>query len=220
MKRVPQFELLDHDRGTPEEIAASLKDLRIINRNFGGIATTCRLLRHGMESASLKRASVLEVAAGDGFAIQEAVRKMPAPLSVDLTLLDRRGSHLSNGNDATVTGDALHLPFSDGSFDFVSCGLFVHHLSPDDVVHFVSEALRVARRALLINDLVRSRTHLALVYLGFPLFRSRITYHDAPASVRQAYTVPELRDLLRQATPARIEIGRVFLYRMAAIAWK
>lgn len=220
MKRVPQFELLDHDQGTPEEIVTSLNDLRTINRNFGGISTTRRLLRHSMESASLKRASVLEVAAGDGFAIQEAVRNLPARLSVDVTLLDRRGSHLSNGNGAAVTGDALHLPFSDGSFDFVSCGLFVHHLSPDEVVRFVSEGLRVARQALLINDLVRSRIHLALVYLGFPLFRSRITYHDAPASVRQAYTIPELRELLRRASPARIEISRVFLYRMAVIAWK
>jgi ubiquinone/menaquinone biosynthesis C-methylase UbiE len=220
MKRVPQFELLDHDQGTPEEIAASLNDLRTINRNFGGIAATRWLLRHSMESASLKRASVLEVAAGDGYAIQEAVRKLPTTLTVDVTLLDRRESHLSDGNGATVTGDALHLPFSDSSFDFVSCGLFVHHLPPDDVVRFVSEALRVARRALLINDLVRSRIHLALVYFGFPLFRSRITCQDAPASVRQAYTVSELRDLLRQASAARIEISRVFLYRMAAIAWK
>ena len=220
MKRVPQFELLDHDQGTPEEIAASLHDLRTINRNFGGIATTRRLLQHAMQSASLKRASVLEVAAGDGFAIDQAVRKLPSSLAVDLTLLDRRGSHGSNGNDATITGDALHLPFSDSSFDFISCGLFVHHLAPHDVVRFVSEALRVARHALLINDLVRSRIHLALVYFGFPLFRSRITYHDAPASVRQAYTVSELRDLLRQASPARLEISRVFLYRIAAIAWK
>jgi ubiquinone/menaquinone biosynthesis C-methylase UbiE len=220
MKRVPQFELLDHDQGTPEEIAASLQDLRTINRNFGGIATTRRLLQHAMQSASLKRASLLEVAAGDGYAIEQAVRRLPSPIAVDVTLLDRRGSHGSNGNRATITGDALHLPFSDGSFDFISCGLFVHHLAPHDVVRFVSEALRVARHALLINDLVRSRIHLAMVYFGFPLFRSRITYHDAPASVRQAYTVSELRDLLRQASPARIEISRVFLYRMAAIAWK
>src|SRR5947199_5866128 len=37
----------------------------------------------------------------------------------------------------------------------------------------------------LINDLVRSWLHLAFVYTGMPLYRSRLTRHDAPASVRQ-----------------------------------
>jgi methyltransferase family protein len=220
MKRVPQVELLDHDQGTPEEIAASLVDLRTINRNFGGISTTRWLLKKAMQSATLSRASVLEVAAGDGFAVHQAARGLPSELRVDITLLDRQASHMSNGNGSAVTGDALHLPFSDNSFDFVSCGLFVHHLSPEDVARFATESLRVARRALLINDLVRSPIHLGLVYLGLPLFRSRLTHHDAPASVRQAYTVPELRELLRKSSASRVEINRVFLYRMAAIAWK
>ncbi len=40
MKRVVTPELLDTDSGTPAEVAASLGDLRRINRWFGGIATT------------------------------------------------------------------------------------------------------------------------------------------------------------------------------------
>lgn len=221
MKRVPQRELLDHDQGTPDEIAASLNDLRGINRRFGGISTTRSLLQSAMQKASLQRASVLEVAAGDGYAIQEAARTLRNGFRIEITALDRRPSHLSNGNGLkTISGDALHLPCSDGSFDFVSCGLFVHHLAPDEVVRFVSEALRVARRALLINDLARSRIHLTLVYLGFPLFRSCITRHDAVASVRQAYTPGELGQLLRQASPSCIEITRHFLCRMGVLAWK
>ena len=40
MKRVLTPELLDTDSGTPAEVAASLGDLRRINRWFGGVATT------------------------------------------------------------------------------------------------------------------------------------------------------------------------------------
>jgi len=220
MKRVPQHELLDDDLGTPDEIAASLADLRGINRKFGGISTTRWLLERGMRSVSLTHASVLEVAAGDGFAIHEAANNLSDGLRADITALDRRSSHLPSGNGTAVTGDALHLPFSDASFDLVSCGLFVHHLSPDDVVRFITEGLRVTRHALLINDLIRSRVHLGLVCLSTPLFRSRLTKHDAPASVRQAYTIGELRDLLRQASPSRVEFSRHFFYRVGAIAWK
>lgn len=220
MKRIPQHELLDEDLGTPEEIAASLQDLRGINRKFGGIATTRSLLERAMERTSLKTATVLEVAAGDGFSIHEAARTLNHGRRAEVTALDRRTSHLENNGGRTVVGDALHLPFADETFDFVSCGLFVHHLNPNDVVRFAKEALRVARQALLINDLVRSPIHLGLVYLGTPLFRSRLTRHDAPASVRQAYTVSELRYLLQQSAPSSIDITRHFLYRMGVVAWK
>lgn len=221
MKRVPQREWLDEDQGSPAEIAASLNDLRRINRHFGGIATSSWLLAHAMSDSSLTHASVLEVAAGDGFAAEQAARRLPNGLHVDLTLLDRRDSHLANGNGAKrITGDALHIPCSDTSFEFVSCGLFVHHLSPEDLVRFVNESLRVARLALLINDLVRSPLHLGLIYLGFPLFRSPITRHDGPASVRQAYTPQELKQLLQKSSASRVELTTRYLYRMAAIAWK
>ncbi len=98
--------------------------------------------------------------------------------------------------------------------------LFVHHLSPDQIVEFVREGLRVCRRALLINDLIRDPLHLALAYAGFPLYRSRLTRNDAPASVRQAYTLDEMQAMLRRAGVARMETSTHYLYRMGVIAWK
>jgi SAM-dependent methyltransferase len=222
MQRIPQKELLDEDAGTPSEIAASLSDLQHINLWFGGVSTTGFLLRQAMRRTRLNSATVLEVASADGYCIREAAKHLRHDrLQLQVTLLDRRESHLGSNNGVrTVVGDALHLPFGDSTFDFVSCGLFVHHLDPEAAVRFISEALRVCRHAVLINDLRRSTTHLALVYLGFPLFRSRLTRHDAPASVRQSYEPDELSDLLKR-TPARnVEIANRFLYRMAVTVWK
>jgi hypothetical protein len=53
-----------------------------------------------------------------------------------------------------------------------------------------------------------------------PLYRSRLTRHDAPASVRQAYTVDEMQSLLAQTSAARVEIHRHYLFRMGVVAWK
>jgi hypothetical protein len=61
---------------------------------------------------------------------------------------------------------------------------------------------------------------LALAYAGFPLYQSRITRNDAPASVRQAYTVDEMRAMLRETGARSIEINTCFLYRMGVIVWK
>ncbi len=226
MRRRPTAELLDSDSGTPEEIASSLGDLRGINRRFGGVSTSEAMVRAVIQKLGVTSLSLLEVAAGAGYvpgAVKQHIEQYGFQLEV--TLLDRAASHLGqlgiSGNGIkAVVADALALPFPDDSFDLVGCSLFTHHLSPEEVVAFVSEALRVCRRAVLINDLVRHPIHLALVYAALPLFRSPITRHDAPASVRQSYTEQEMRDLLQQTAAVRVEIHRHYLFRMGVIAWK
>ncbi len=220
MKRVATSELLDTDAGTSAEVAASLGDLRRINRWFGGIATTEDLVARVARAIRASSLSLLEVAAGTGY-VPEGVRERlrQRGLSLQVTSLDRAASHLSKG-DRAVAGDALALPFRDESFDLVSCNLFVHHLDPRELQQFVDQGLRVCRVAVLINDLVRHPLHMSLVYAGMFLYRSRITRHDAPASVRQAYTPEEMQTLLAQTGAARVEIHRHYLFRMGVIAWK
>jgi hypothetical protein len=125
-----------------------------------------------------------------------------------------------NNSRPAVVGDALALPFSDASFDLVSCSLFAHHLEPAELPRFVREGLRVCRLALLINDLIRHPLHLLLVYAGLPLYRSRLTRHDAVASVRRAYTVDEMRALLAGAAASHLEFSRHYLFRMGVLVWK
>jgi len=220
MKRVPSHELLDSDDGTPQEIEGSLADLRLINRWFGGRRTTCGLLRRVSEKTGKHRIEMLEVAAGSAdVALSAQFALYNEGITLAITALDRSPLHLP-GAISRVVGDALSLPFPDNSFDVVSSGLFAHHLSPEDVVEFAKEALRVARTAVLINDLIRHPLHLALVYAGVPMYRSRLTRHDAPASVRQAYTPEEMCTMLKLTSAAKIEVSSHYLFRMGVIAWK
>ena len=220
MKRVVIPELLDTDSGSPAEIAASLSDLNRINRWFGGISTTTSMIRRVAQKLGVLSLSMLEVAAGSGYVPERARQKLVHDgIELKVTLLDRAPSHLVNGNRA-IAGDVLALPFRDASFDLVGSVIFLHHLSPEQVIQSVNEALRVSRTAVLINDVVRHPMHLALVYAGLPLFRSRLTHHDAPASVRQAYTTAEIRDLLKRTSAARVEIHRHYLFRMGVMVWK
>jgi len=220
MKRIPSRELLDDDNGTPAEVSNSLADLRFFNHCFGGVNTTAHMVEHAARVSGKSKLSVLEVAAGSGD-LPQSVRERLQRRGIDLqlTMLDRCSSHLANG-EAKVVGDALSLPFHDDSFDLISCCLFVHHLPPDQVTAFAKEALRCSRVAVLINDLVRNPVHLALVYAGLPIYRSRITRNDAPASVRQAYTPAEMREMLGHTGAAEVEITRHYLYRMGVVVWK
>ncbi len=221
MRRVIVAELLDDDLGTPAEVAQSLRDLRRINSWFGGTRTTTRLLQRVAETTGCRALSLLEVGAGGGDVPLQA-RKRLARQGVELriTLLDRVASHLPQNGVAGVVADATQLPFRDDAFDVVSCNLLAHHFDIATLERYATEALRVARVAVLINDLIRSRLHLALTYAGLPLFRSRITWHDAPASVRRAYTLEEMRDIVSRIPSRRVEISTHYLYRMGVLLWK
>ena len=85
---------------------------------------------------------------------------------------------------------------------------------------YANEALRVAKGAMVINDLVRHPAHYALAWAGRFFYRSRLTRHDAPASVRRAYTVNEMSGMLSASRAVRVEVTEHYLYRMGAIAWK
>jgi hypothetical protein len=220
VRRVLVPELLDSDAGTEFEVQTALADLRRINRWFGGTSTTLAMLERVMERTGRSKLSLLEVASGGADAPRAAAERARKRGNVlRTTCLDRSFTHLQKETPAVV-GDALQLPFANESFDLVSCGLFAHHLDSAEVVRFAQEALRVARVALLINDLARSSVHWAMAWLGRPLWRSRLTRHDSVVSVRRSYTPEELQSLLQQAQPAKVEISRNYFFRFGAIAWK
>jgi ubiquinone/menaquinone biosynthesis C-methylase UbiE len=222
MKRRPTPELLDTDSGTAEEVAETLRDLQSFNGRLGGVSTTRDLIHTVARRTSRNKFSLLEIAAGTGFVPMQASQELSSQgVNLDITLLDRAPTHLpQNGTCRKIAADAMSMPFSDSVFDLVSCSLFLHHLSPEEAVQFARESLRVCRVAVLVNDLVRHPLHLALAYAGVPIYRSRITRNDAPASVKQAYTIDEMTEFFRRGGAAQVEAQRHFLFRMGVIAWK
>lgn len=220
MRRFVVEELLDTGSGTPDEIAASLHDMGRVNRWFGGVSTTRKLVRHVAEHCDKCKLSILDVASGNGelpMILREQLKQLG--LRIEVTLLDKTAGHL-NGASNGVVADALSIPFPDGEFDIVTSSLFLHHLEPCEIRQCIDESLRVARIAVIMNDLRRSKLHLLAAYAGLPLLRSRLSRHDAPASVRRAYTTAELKDILLRTKAARIQIATHYLFRLGAIAWK
>jgi ubiquinone/menaquinone biosynthesis C-methylase UbiE len=230
MRRVDTPELLDADAGTLQEIERSLRDLRRINRFFGGRRTTRLLLESVIANSSAARHrsagsngpfTLLDVACGSGDNIAYVRRRLAdRGTKLHVTSLDQSLSHLASVSGERVVGDALALPFRDASFDVVHCSLFLHHLDPEQVARFAREAARVARVAVVINDLQRSLFHLLLNYVALPVF-SRLTRHDAIASVRRAYRPIEMKTMLQNSGAAfgRIDVTTRYLYRIGAIAW-
>jgi ubiquinone/menaquinone biosynthesis C-methylase UbiE len=225
MERVVEEEWLDSDLGTPGEIDAALRAVTLANRRFGGVRLHARLLRRALSRTPHEtRPHILEVASGRADVLQAALLRLGC--AVDVTLLDRSAVHLPDPGawpaglptPRVLAGDALELPFPDSSVDIVSCCLFLHHLDPPQIVRYLAEAQRVARGAVVINDLERTATHYRLARLNRIIDRSRISRHDGPVSVRRAYTRSELARML-QNTGRSFHLERAWLYRLGAVLW-
>jgi ubiquinone/menaquinone biosynthesis C-methylase UbiE len=221
MERVVVHELLDEDGGTRQEVIDSLRDLRMLNRWFGGCATTTALLRRVAHQRGLREITYLDVAGASGDVASAAATSLAKDgIHLTATVLDQAVTHMSAGNGTpALCGSAFELPFRDNAFDVVGCSLFIHHLEPPEIVRFLAEATRCARHAFIINDLRRGRFHWLAAAAGRIIYRSRITRHDATASVSRAYTMPELRQILKDAGYRSSEIKGHYFYRMAAIVW-
>jgi ubiquinone/menaquinone biosynthesis C-methylase UbiE len=229
MERVVESEWLDSDLGTPEEIDSALHAVTLANQRFGGVRLYARLLRRALarvldEMRPAIVPHILEVASGRADVLQAALLRLGR--TVDVTLLDRSAVHLPDPRSwpaelptpHVLAGDALDLPFPDSSVDIVSCCLFLHHLEPPQIVRYLAEAQRVARVAVVINDLERSAIHYRLAQLNRIIDPSRISRHDGPVSVRRAYTRGELARMLSN-TGRSFHLERAWLYRLGAVLW-
>jgi ubiquinone/menaquinone biosynthesis C-methylase UbiE len=222
MKRVVIPELLDDDLGTPDEVRDSLLDLRGINRKFGGFAS----VRHLIESVARKyqksSLDLLDVAGGTGDVVSNVSKELADEVQVRATILDRALTHMNGTHEkfARVAGDALSLPFASETFDVVSCNLFLHHLEPEQIAVFFNEGLRVARFAVIASDLRRSRFHWLAAHVGKLKYRSRLTRHDAPVSIRRAYTISEARAMARNSKASSFVVQPLYFQRFGLILWK
>jgi ubiquinone/menaquinone biosynthesis C-methylase UbiE len=218
MKRTSTPEYLgENAQFSTAEVQASLADLRMFNRWFGGTRVMRKLMQRTARVSARSELRWLDVAAASGDIVKTVTHSFAADgITLLPVVFDRARDHLPAGLTG-VQGDALALPFADESFDVVSTSLLIHDLEPPEIRKFMREALRVARVGVLINELRRSWIHLGLVYAGMPLF-SRITRHDAPASVKKAYTAAEIREMVSDGH--RYELRKFYLCRMGVIVWK
>jgi len=226
MRRTTTQELLDDDLGTPEEIRLSLDDLWRINRRLGGVSSSLRMLEHFFSRTGNHPVRILDVGAGDSrLAIRLRTELSQRGIRAEFFVLDRRLTHLKSGRPAAasllpVVADVFGLPFPERTFNVVMCNLFFHHFSGDKARELLRRMAEVASEAVLVNDLERHFLPYLFIKIATPFARSRLTRHDGPASVRQAYTRDELALLAADAGFRNFEAERVPPFRLGLTLWK
>lgn len=199
-------EILDAGTASDVEVESSLRDLQRINRWLGGRRVLRTLLDEQVTRTGLRQFSLLDVGTGSGDM---------RPADGFTVGLDRQLRHLRLGNGVRVCGDALALPFAERSFDFVAASLLLHHFEGADAVALLQGMARVARHAVLINDL--ERHPLAYSFVRWGPF-SAVTRHDGALSVERAFHKDELDALARAAGFTRFRVRHHVPFRLSLVA--
>ncbi len=226
MRRITSCELLDEDSVSAADVEAALRDIWRINQRFGGVSGCLRLLDHFLARSGLRRFRALDVGAGDG-RLAACLQDELADRGLETTFwaLDRRLSHLNCSRSShdplnRVAANALELPFPSASFELVMCNLFVHHFSGTSLRYLLAEMVRVASQGVCVNDL--ERRWLPYLFIRYAPFATRnpIARRDGVASVRQAYTRPELAAVASTCGASSVDVMSLPFFRLGLMLWK
>lgn len=200
--------------------------LGAINRWLGGTRATLRRfeeLSRGWRAG--QRIEILDVATGGGDVARALIRwGRERGFDVRVTALDisprvlnaarRRGLEGAGEPGVRfVCADVHRMPCRDGVFDYVTCALFFHHLTDDDVVRTLQSFDRLAVRGIVVNDLIRRWRHYAWSWVFTRPFNA-VLRNDGPLSVRRAFRPSELAALAERAGLDWLTIRRHFGHRM------
>jgi ubiquinone/menaquinone biosynthesis C-methylase UbiE len=222
-------EMMDGPDNPPDLLKDDLRNLRIINRYLGNYRSVLHGVKRIVEEQKLSHFSLLDVGTGSGdipalIASWARRRNLPARL----VALDAEPVTLRAAVEQTadypevclVQGDGRALPFASGSFDLVLSSQMLHHFSEDGIIHLLRDWSRVARRAIIVSDLIRH----PVAYYGIGLLtkaftRNVMTRTDAPLSVERAFTLKEWRELFERAAIGPFRIFPTFPFRQVTIFW-
>jgi ubiquinone/menaquinone biosynthesis C-methylase UbiE len=224
-------EWLDAETMDDAALRRNLRDIRRINWLLGWTAFTVRGVARQAETmaktSGKREFSLLDVASGSAdipLAIARwaeragyTARIVATDISPQIIAVAREQS--TGIPSVTVERqDALHLSYAPGSFDIALCTLAIHHFEPARAVELLASMARVSKH-VLVFDVARAR----LAYIGSLLLTrllpmDAMTRHDAPASVRRAYSATELRELAKRADLQDVTVRLGIPWRLALTA--
>jgi SAM-dependent methyltransferase len=205
----PGTELLDDPAADPAAVRRSLGNIARANRAFGGTGAVLHGVTRLLASTHDLRPTtrdlrLLDLGTGAGD-IPTALRAWGRERGMTLRTLGlerlRAAATLARAPELPVAlGCVSALPFRSRSVDVVTLSQVLHHFDRAAAVAILREAARVARRGVVVADLLRSRTAALLFDLGARLLRfDDHTRVDGVTSVGRGYRPSELAALCRDA---------------------
>jgi SAM-dependent methyltransferase len=227
MKRSTAREMMDVPGQARELLAEDLANLRRLNRYLGCYRSVISAIGRLVAQQEVRRFTLLDAGAGSGdvgaaiarWARRRQIEARVHALEREPVTVEQAAAHTRAVPEVDlVQGDAWAPPFRPGSFDFVLASQLLHHFTDDQIVQLLRTWARLARRAIIVADLVRHPlAYHGIRFLTHALTRNEMTRCDAPLSVRRACTMGEWRSLIARADVGAGDLRWKVPFRMLGV---
>jgi SAM-dependent methyltransferase len=207
-QRRRQPEWMDEPDADPSDLRRSLTFIRRINACLGYTrATLTHLQRFSRTWRKGQRIDLIDLATGSADIPRAILRWADRRgFDVHIVAVDRHTQTVRAAHDAAppdprlriVQADVFDLPFEPRSFDYALTAMFLHHLDDPDVVRILQRMGSLARRGVIIADLLRHYRAYAWIHV-FTAWANPMVRHDAKVSVAQAFRKNEVLGLRDRA---------------------
>jgi SAM-dependent methyltransferase len=195
---------LDSSALDPAVARATLRDIALANRLFGGIAAVRFGVGRVLAGIARRDLVLADVGAGGADILHAVSRSLRCRgYRVQTVALDFHMEAARMAQDAgqgAIRADAFQLPLAGRSVDIVIASQLLHHYGRDSAAVLLAELQRVARVGVVVADLRRTRVAgwgiwIAATVLGF----HSVSRTDGVLSVRRGFTTAELAALCQRA---------------------
>ena len=222
-KRSEEKELMDDLDCSGLELEQTLRELKTINRWLGGNHVTTDGLAKIMQRHPHRSYRIADIGCGGGDMIGIMANWAKSQnIHVDFVGIDGNRNiialaktRLKERADIRWKVQNVFDPdFSKEKVDLITCTLFTHHFTDQELITLIRAFRRKARVGIVINDLHRHWFAFHSIRLLTRVFsKSPMVQHDASLSVLRSFTKADLEGILRAAGIESFEIRWFWAFR-------
>lgn len=205
--RINKPELMDDLALGGDTMRQTLDQLAVVNRYLGG-GQAWRGLQQVLRQADRSRTYVLaDLGCGGGESLRQMARwARQAGYSLELWGFDANPHVVAYAREKSTAypeiryavADIFSPEFQQRQFDLMTCSLFLHHFSEEELRSLLPRLADMAPQGLIISDLQRHWLPWVLFGLVTKLLgASHMIRYDGMLSIRRAFTRRDLQDLLQ-----------------------
>jgi 2-polyprenyl-3-methyl-5-hydroxy-6-metoxy-1,4-benzoquinol methylase len=208
-KRSDQKELIDDLNCDGDELRQTLRELKTINKLLGGNHVTTNGINQLLSRATSNKIAIADIGCGGGDMIRvmhhwsQKKRLNASFVGIDAnpnTIVMAADNLRELRNVHFEASDVFDSAFQKRQVDIVTCTLFTHHFTDEELIRMFRSFKNKARIGMVINDLHRHPLAFFSIKILTRFFsKSRLVINDAPISVQRGFKKKELEEILHRA---------------------
>lgn len=223
-KRSNLPELMDDPNLPEDQLRLALKDIALVNKYLGGNVITIKALEKLIKLYPDKKEwKIVDVGCSDGEVLRQIAYHFSKKniniqfLGIDINAKSiLRAQKKSKGleNISFQEKDILTLDETTFSCDIILCTLTVHHFTDNEIIKFLSKFKVLAKTAIIVNDLERSKIAYRLYQLFSAVFmKSSVTKYDGKVSIARSFKRKDLESYSKQLALTNYSISWKWAFR-------